>query len=868
MPAFNPESATVKTRNALAHTQAMGRELQHPEITSVHLLMALLEQDGGLVGPLLERAGVAASATRRLLQQHLAQTPKVSGTQPRPSPALMRTLDLAAASAETLGDTFVSTEHLLLALLDDKAAKERVKASALLASLGATHELVLGALKEIRGTQTADSPEPEGKYEALAKYTRDLTALARAEKLDPVIGRDMEVRRTLQVLSRRTKNNPVLIGDPGVGKTALAEGVAQRIASADVPDSLKDKTLLQLDLAALVAGAKLRGEFEERLKAVLTEVAAADGNIIVFIDELHTLVGAGAAEGAQDAANMLKPALARGELRCIGATTLDEYRKHIETDKALERRFQPVRITEPAIDEAVAILRGLSPRFESHHGIAIADDALVAAVELSNRYITHRFLPDKAIDLIDEAAAKLKMEVESVPEPIDQRQRQMTLLQIEHAALVRSKEGAASARLAEVDQQIAALLEETTAMRSRWQTERDTLAEVKQQSERMDAIKAEAAKAERAGDLGRVAELQYGQLREAEQARADARKKLEQIAGQEGSFLREQVTAEDIAELVARWTGIPVDKMLQPEQQRLAHMEDYLRARVIGQDEAVEQVSAAVRQARAGLADEGRPIGSFLFGGPTGVGKTELAKALAEFLFDDERHVVRIDMSEYMERHSVSRLLGAPPGYVGYDEGGQLTEAVRRRPYSVVLLDEIEKAHPQVLNILLQLLDDGRLTDSHGNTVDFRNTIILMTSNVGAQAPSAEDPQQFRRALGEHFRPEFINRLDAAIRFHALSPLHMRSIVDAQLRRLEPRLAAKQLTLEVTEEARERLATLGFDPEFGARPLQRVIRQTVLDPLARGILEGEFPPRTVVHVGTEGMHAEGATSAQITVHAA
>jgi len=858
MAAFNPETATVKTRHALAHAQAMGQELQHPEITSLHLLMAMLQQDGGLVGPLLERAGVHASAARRAVTERFASLPKVSGStgSPRPTAELMRVLDLAATEATELHDKFTSTEHVLLAVLSPKAKKAGVQATAVLEDLGTTRDLVLSALKEVRGTQTVDSPEPESKYEALAKYARDLTALARAEKLDPVIGRDVEIRRALQVLSRRTKNNPVLIGDPGVGKTALAEGVAQRITAGDVPESLKDRTLLQLDLAALVAGAKYRGEFEERLKAVLTEVAAADGKIILFIDEMHTLVGAGAAEGAQDAANMLKPALARGELRCIGATTLDEYRKHIEKDKALERRFQPVLIGEPSIPDAVAILRGLSPKFEAHHGITIADDALLAAVRLSDRYITNRFLPDKAIDLIDEAAAKLKMEVESVPEPIDERERRLTRLQVEQAALQRDKSDSRE-RLSEVEAEIAALTEEVTAMRSQWQTERDAMMEVKQLSERIDALEGEAAKAERAGELEKVAEIRYGTIRDLQDARTEARKTLERMAAGTGSFLREEVTDADIAEIVARWTGIPVDKMLQSETERLLQMEDNLRSRVIGQEEAVARVSAAVRQARAGLADEHKPIGSFLFLGPTGVGKTELAKALAEFLFDDERHVVRIDMSEYMEKHAVSRLIGAPPGYVGYDEGGQLTEAVRRRPYSVVLLDEIEKAHPEVFNVLLQLLDDGRLTDSHGNTVDFRNTIVLMTSNIGSDVPteghSADEVARMRqRALRAKFRPEFINRLDGIVQFHALTREQMRGIVDIALARLEPRLAAKSLSLEVTDAARDALAKRGYDPEFGARPLQRLIRQSIIDPLAQGILEGRFTAGTSVVVDMDG----------------
>ena len=858
MPTFSPESATVKTRHALAHAQAMAKELGHPEVTSLHLLTAALQQDGGLVRPLLERAGVHGAAVQRAVHDALGTLPQVRGADLRVANELGEALDLAAREAADLKDKFVSTEHLLLAFVSDKAQRKEIRAARLLAELGASKELLLSALRDVRGHQSVDTEDPEGTYEALDKYARDLTALANQEKLDPVIGRDVEIRRALQVLSRRTKNNPVLIGDPGVGKTALAEGIAQRIAAGDVPESLRDRRLLQLDLAALVAGAKYRGEFEERLKAVLKEVSAADGRIILFIDELHTLVGAGAAEGAQDAANMLKPALARGELRCIGATTLDEYRTHIEKDKALERRFQPVLVGEPSVEDTVAILRGLSGKFEAHHGVRIQDAALVTAARLSHRYITSRFLPDKAIDLVDEASARLKMEVESVPEPIDERERAITRLQIEQTALTRERGDAAKQRLGQVEQQLAELREEVGAMRSRWQTERDRLAEIKQLAEQIDHQKAEAARAERSGDLNRAAEITYGTLRDLEKARDTARQALARALEGGDSFLREEVTDEDIAEIVAKWTGIPVAKMLEGEQERLLHMEDDLQARVVGQQPAVQRVSAAVRQARAGLADDDRPIGSFLFLGPTGVGKTELAKALAEFLFDDERHVVRIDMSEYMERHAVSRLIGAPPGYVGYDEGGQLTEAVRRRPYSVVLLDEIEKAHNDVFNVLLQLLDDGRLTDSQGRTVDFRNTIVLMTSNIGSElAATGLRGDALTRArhdaLRRHFRPEFLNRLDDVIQFHALGRDHMREILDIQLRRLAPRLARHELSLEITEPARDALARRGYDPEFGARPLKRLIQRTLVDPLARGILEGRFTAgQTVVVEATPG----------------
>ncbi|MDC0718051.1 ATP-dependent chaperone ClpB [Nannocystis bainbridge] len=863
MAVFNPETVTLKTRQALAHAQAISRELGHPETTSLHLLLASLQQEGGLALPLLERTGIHGAAVLRAIQAELGRQPRVQGgDQPPPSHELRELLDLAATEAEQLHDRFVSTEHLILACFSPKATKQKIRAAELLAKLGGSRDLLLSALAEIRGTQTVQDDNPEQKYEALQKYCRDLTAAARAGKLDPVIGRDVEIRRALQVLSRRTKNNPVLIGDPGVGKTAIAEGIAQRITAGDVPESLKDKKLLQLDLAALVAGAKYRGEFEERLKAVLQEVEAASGAIILFIDELHTLVGAGKAEGAQDAANMLKPALARGELRCIGATTLDEYRKHIEKDKALERRFQPVMIDEPSVDDTIAILRGLRDKFEAHHGIRIQDAAIVAAAKLSHRYIQNRFLPDKAIDLVDEAAARLKMEIESVPLPIDERERKITRLEIERQALLREdKSAAVKKRVGEVESELASLREEVAGLRSRWQGERDRVREIKELSEQIENVKNEAAKAQRAGDYNRVAELTYGTMRALEKQREDARARLEDAAKTKDSFVREVVTDEDIAGIVSRWTGIPVSRMLASETARLVEMESVLERRVVGQREAVHRVAQAVRQSRAGLSDPARPIGSFLFLGPTGVGKTELAKALAEFLFDDERHVVRIDMSEYMEKFSVSRLIGSPPGYVGHEEGGQLTEAIRRRPYSVVLLDEIEKAHPEVFNLLLQVLDDGRLTDSQGHVVDFRNTIILMTSNIGselaAEGLTGKALEQAReQVLRRHFRPEFLNRLDGVISFGSLQRDDMQGILDIQLARIEQRLAQREIHLEVADDAKRQLADRGYDPTYGARPLKRLLQNTLLDPLATRILAGEIRGGQTV-VATAGKDEDG-----------
>jgi ATP-dependent Clp protease ATP-binding subunit ClpB len=846
MAAFTGENITIKTRHAITHAQAMARELGHPEITSLHLLLASVQQDGGLIRPLLERSGVHANALERAIKAEFAKQPVVSGAaEIAPARELREALDLAAGESAQLHDKFISTEHILLAFLSEPAKKSRVRAGEVLRSLGVSRDLVMSALSEVRGTRSVTTENPEDTYEALAKYCRDLTQLARSQKLDPVIGRDEEIRRTIQVLSRRTKNNPVLIGEPGVGKTALAEGVASRIAAGDVPESLHGTRLLQLDLAALVAGAKYRGEFEERLKAVLSDISQAKGRIILFIDELHTLVGAGAAEGAQDAANMLKPALARGELRCIGATTLDEYRKHIEKDKALERRFQPVLLEEPTIEDAIAILRGIREKFETHHGIQIQDTAVVAAVKLSHRYIQNRQLPDKAIDLIDEAAARLKMEIESLPLPIDERERKIVRMEMERAALQREiSEKGNRERLLELDTELATLKEEVRGMRASWQTERDAIEDIKRLGEQIENAKSEAANAQRSGDLNRAAELTYGTVRSLEDQREKARQGLAR-AQANGCFLREVVTAQDIAQIVAKWTGIPVTKMLEGEQSRLLRMEDELTRRVVGQDKAVKAVAAAIRRSRSGLSDPDRPIASFLFLGPTGVGKTELAKTLADFLFDDERHVVRIDMSEYMEKHSVSRLIGAPPGYVGYDQGGQLSEAVRRRPYSVVLFDEVEKAHPEVMNLLLQLLDDGRLTDSQGRLVDFRNTIVLMTSNVGSDLYQANLPEKELAAardqrLRQHFRPEFLNRLDGVLNFRSLAPEHMKGILAIQFARIQKRLADREITISLSTEAETWLATNGYDVEFGARPLKRLLQQSVLEPLSVALLSGDY----------------------------
>jgi ATP-dependent Clp protease ATP-binding subunit ClpB len=840
---------TIKAREALAAAQELAGSRGHQELTPEHLLTALLDQQEGVAGALLRKVGVDPAQVRQAAVAALDAQPQVRGSTADiyVGRRLQDALEEATKQSKEFKDEYVSSEHLLLAL----AAKDVGPASRALKDAGVRKDTLLKALAEVRGTQRVTDPEAEGKYQALAKYTRDLTDLARNGKLDPVIGRDEEIRRAMQVLSRRTKNNPVLIGDPGVGKTAIVEGIALRIAAGDVPESLRDKKIQSLDLGALIAGTKFRGEFEDRLKAVLKEIEAAAGSIILFIDELHTLVGAGGAEGAVDAANMLKPALARGDLRCIGATTLDEYRKYIEKDKALERRFQPVYVGEPSMEDTVAILRGLKERYEVHHGIRIRDAALVAAAKLSDRYISGRQLPDKAIDLVDEAASRLKMQIDSRPDPIDQIERRLTSLAIEEQALGREKDEASAKRLAQVATEIAELRERADQMKSVWQHEKSLIGELRKLKEEAEAAKTDAELAQRRGDLNRAAELRFGRVPELEKAMAAKGEELKE-AQKHGSFLREEVTEEDVAAVVSKWTGIPVDKMLEGEQERLLHLEERLHARVIGQNEAVEAVANAVRRARAGLQDPNRPIGSFIFLGPTGVGKTELARALAEFLFDDETHMVRIDMSEYMEKHAVSRLIGAPPGYVGYDQGGQLTEAVRRRPYSVVLFDEIEKAHPDVFNTLLQLLDDGRLTDGQGRTVDFRNTVIIMTSNVGSQFLqdwtdlSARD--RVMEELRRSFRPEFLNRIDDIVMFHPLGRSEIDSIVDLQLARIRKLLAERELDLELTPEARTFLADQGYDPAYGARPLKRALVRYVQDPLARKLLSGDVHPGDTVVV--------------------
>src|SRR5688572_4381136 len=844
------DKLTTKSQEALQQAQGLAEKRNHQAIDVEHLLFALMGQKEGVVLALLQKLGMPLNTVTERLQKALDRLPQVTGAagQTYISPRLKKVIESAESEAESLKDEYVSTEHLLLAITQDSG-----EAGKILKDLGASRDKILNGLVGIRGSQRITDPNPEEKYQALEKYGRDLTDLARKGKLDPVIGRDDEIRRVIQVLSRRTKNNPVLIGEPGVGKTAIVEGLALRIVNGDVPEGLKEKRLVALDLGAMVAGAKFRGEFEDRLKAVLKEVTEASGQIILFIDELHTLVGAGAAEGAMDASNMLKPALARGELRCVGATTLDEYRKRVEKDAALERRFQQVYVGEPSVEDTIAILRGLKERYEVHHGVRITDGAIIGAATLSHRYISDRFLPDKAIDLIDEAASRLRIEIDSMPIEIDEVERKILQLEIERQALKREEDKASRERLAQLEREIQNLKETSGGLKAHWQNEKESIQRIRSLKEKLEATKVDEQKAQREGDLNRAAELRYGTLTQLQKELEEANQKLAELQKNQ-KMLKEEVDAEDVAEVVAKWTGIPVSKMLEGEVQKLLKMEDRLRVRVIGQENAIHAVANAVRRARAGLQDENRPIGSFIFLGPTGVGKTELCRALAEFLFDDEQAMVRLDMSEFMEKHSVSRLIGAPPGYVGYEEGGYLTEAVRRRPYSVLLFDEIEKAHPDVFNILLQVLDDGRLTDGKGRTVDFKNTVIIMTSNVGSQFISEASGDlddvipQVMETLRATFRPEFLNRIDDIIVFGRLNQEVLRGIVQLQIGALEKLLAQKELKLDVSDRALDALARQGFDPVYGARPLKRLIQKNIQDRLALMLLNGEVVAGNTVHL--------------------